>query len=522
MRREHNGDVWFISTASNQKALNFSNSRNVKITGFKIWIGGTDNGYGISCYGDSLITIDNCLVTGAGGGDPIELGACSNFTISNCEIGMQINTNPADQDPLQIYGGYGGFKILNNKLIHRNRTPNASRTAHYDLLQIGPNTGGYLGQLSVISGNLFLYHTEPSYETSINTCLYISYAGNNRWLICNNIFAGNAPEIIPVFFQQENPITDYKTQVFFFNNTVIKDGDDFGYGLFFADYPAPSENIWIDTLVCKNNIIVRYTPDNQIYVIGRTNSQLNNKFKDIDYNRYYKPHPPGVGFEVSPSGGTVYNWSQWKALNGGSYDQNSDTTGIVSFSNLWGEDFDDYTPNQGVDEGIELTSLYPDLVAAYPDLLKDALGNNRDSTPDLGAIESGGIPSSGINVKAKIFLQGPFNTNSMSTALNQNSMLPNSQPYNAQPWNYNGNESFNPGSNSSVVDWVLVELRNATSPSQIVESRAALLKSNGLLLETNGIEGVNFSNVQPGSLLYSYFSQESSGNYVSKSGFAFI
>jgi hypothetical protein len=87
----------------------------------------------------------------------------------------------------------------------------------------------------------------------------------------------------------------------------------------------------------------------------------------------------------------------------------------------------------------------------------------------------------------------------MSTTLNQSSMLPNSQPYNTPPWNYNGSESFSSGPNATMVDWVLVELRNATNPQQVIARRAALLKNNGLLLETNGVEGIFFNNIAAGS-----------------------
>ena len=78
-------------------------------------------------------------------------------------------------------------------------------------------------------------------------------------------------------------------------------------------------------------------------------------------------------------------------------------------------------------------------------------------------------------------------------------MLPNSQPYNTQPWNYTGNESFSSGPSATMVDWVLVELRSASNPSQVVARRAAVLKNNGHLLETNATEGIVFSNVNPGA-----------------------
>ena len=129
----------------------------------------------------------------------------------------------------------------------------------------------------------------------------------------------------------------------------------------------------------------------------------------------------------------------------------------------------------------------------------------EQATWDMGALEFEGSQSSNINVKSKIFLQGPYNTNSMNTNLSQNSLLPNSQPFNTAPWNYSGNESLSSGSSSSYVDWVLVELRNSTNPTQVVSRKAAILKNDGTLLNTDGSIGVPFNNVQEGSYYIAVF-----------------
>ena len=119
-----------------------------------------------------------------------------------------------------------------------------------------------------------------------------------------------------------------------------------------------------------------------------------------------------------------------------------------------------------------------------------------------------------INVKSKVFLQGPFNTNSMNTNLSQNSLLPNTQPFNTAPWNYNGSESLGSGSTSSYVDWVLVELRNSSNPTQVVARKAAILKNDGSLLNTDGNIGVPFSNLQAGSYYIAVFHRNHLGSNV--------
>jgi hypothetical protein len=99
-------------------------------------------------------------------------------------------------------------------------------------------------------------------------------------------------------------------------------------------------------------------------------------------------------------------------------------------------------------------------------------------------------------VKAKVFLQGPFSSGSMSIALATANLVPLSQPYNTASFgNYAGTETAASTaflSSNSFVDWVLVELRS-TSNGAAVDRRAGLLKNNGTLCETDGTEGIAFS-----------------------------
>ncbi len=107
-----------------------------------------------------------------------------------------------------------------------------------------------------------------------------------------------------------------------------------------------------------------------------------------------------------------------------------------------------------------------------------------------------------VAVNAKLFLQGPFSSGSMSTTLNSTDNLPNIQPYSNAPWNYNGTESVSVGffsTHTNIVDWILVELRNGPSGNTFVERRAGFITNTGNVV---GIDG--------NSLLY--FS-ELAGNY---------
>lgn len=90
-----------------------------------------------------------------------------------------------------------------------------------------------------------------------------------------------------------------------------------------------------------------------------------------------------------------------------------------------------------------------------------------------------------ILLQLKLFLHGPFNGASMSTDLNP--FIPLLQPFNTSPWNYNGPENISTIS-SNMVDWVLLELRNASTAATatlgtIVERKAAILLSDGSVVD---------------------------------------
>jgi len=95
-------------------------------------------------------------------------------------------------------------------------------------------------------------------------------------------------------------------------------------------------------------------------------------------------------------------------------------------------------------------------------------------------------------VDLKIYLEGPFNGSTMSNSLNTGGDLPLTQPFIVSPWNYSGTESVSSIPNSNVVDWVLVEFRDApggpstATGATVVERKAAFLLSNGKVVGLNG------------------------------------
>jgi hypothetical protein len=105
----------------------------------------------------------------------------------------------------------------------------------------------------------------------------------------------------------------------------------------------------------------------------------------------------------------------------------------------------------------------------------------------------------GLNLNLKAMLEGPFGTTEMITALNSSGLLPLSQPFNTAPWNYSGTESVTSIPNSNVVDWVLVELRDApaaaaaTSATRIARQAAFILK-DGSIVGLDGTSNLQFNN----------------------------
>lgn len=95
----------------------------------------------------------------------------------------------------------------------------------------------------------------------------------------------------------------------------------------------------------------------------------------------------------------------------------------------------------------------------------------------------------------KIFLEGPYSGGSMLTGLNDHDLLPLNHPYNTAPWNYSGIDQVSPNffdSHPDIVDWVLIELRTGTASSTLVGRRAALLTSEGFIVDIDGESTVTF------------------------------
>lgn len=406
-------------------------------------------------------------------------------------------SNPSGASPDGIWLGNNGrnLEIAYNQILQRNSDPSSG--AHKDVIQS-------YGWQSTSSGGLTKIHHNfmwnASATTTSNSIFELGGLGGD-WEIYDNIIVYGGQGSGRIFYMGncgEEPYTNYAFSAKIYNNTFYICDDSY--------YGVRVEHA--DTVIFKNNIV--YNPGGLYNSLIFGNNVLSS-YIDADYNQYHCGNTSSFMINNNcDNGWTAHTFANWKSTYG--VDANSEMfSGGTSISFVGGSfpirsldplDYRLTSGSSGVNEGTTL-QLFSD----------DYSGTSRPQGAawDVGAFEFIDGSSNNINVKAKIFLQGPFSTNSMLTTLNQNSLLPNSQPYNTAPWNYNGNENLGSGPGSNMVDWVLVELRSASNPAQIVARRAAMLKNNGLLLNTDGSEGIVFSNVSAGSYYIVVFHRDHLG-----------
>lgn len=102
-----------------------------------------------------------------------------------------------------------------------------------------------------------------------------------------------------------------------------------------------------------------------------------------------------------------------------------------------------------------------------------------------------------IDLKIKVFLEGPFIDGKMIDNLRKQELIPQAQPFNVSPWNYDGSESWVNLPSTNVVDWLLIDLVAPGSVSDnptydIMDRQAALVRHDGQVISTEGNEILNF------------------------------
>jgi len=138
---------------------------------------------------------------------------------------------------------------------------------------------------------------------------------------------------------------------------------------------------------------------------------------------------------------------------------------------------------------------------AFSEWSGDLLGSNLTDTIIMNSdkeVTAVFIPDMLIHFNISVFLEGPFNGNNMNTDLFNSGFIPLSQPYNTAPWNYEGTESVAAIPGSNIVDWLLLELRDAPNASSattatLVGQQAVFLNNEGLVVGLDGFSNPAFA-----------------------------
>ncbi|HRH39835.1 MAG TPA: hypothetical protein PK760_15905, partial [Flavobacteriales bacterium] len=106
------------------------------------------------------------------------------------------------------------------------------------------------------------------------------------------------------------------------------------------------------------------------------------------------------------------------------------------------------------------------------------------------------LTQNGLKLAVRLMLEGPYEsaTNRMRDDLRAAALIPTTEPYTALGFTQasdGGGETLMPSAltttgDNAIVDWVLVELRDALTPTTIVATRAALLQRDGDVVDING------------------------------------
>lgn len=193
----------------------------------------------------------------------------------------------------------------------------------------------------------------------------------------------------------------------------------------------------------------------------------------IGYNNAvltYTGHTAGTlsGYFINNMSATSQIGIQWTDINGFDIDGAGDEDILLTLHFMYNGGVCDLTFNAGCE-------------FAQADL----------TTVPVTFIDGGVISGTFFNVT--VFLEGPYNGSTMNAYLNSLGLLPLAHPYGGAPWSYAGTESVAAIPNSSVVDWVLLEIRETTGTADDATAATMVAQQAGFLLENGSIVGLDGS-----------------------------
>lgn len=113
-----------------------------------------------------------------------------------------------------------------------------------------------------------------------------------------------------------------------------------------------------------------------------------------------------------------------------------------------------------------------------------------------------------VRVQPQVFLEGCYMSSqiTMHDSLRRASLVPQTEPYSAMGYSFTSGGAYGTitpsamanATNTAVVDWVVVELRDAVDPTVIVASKRGVLLRNGNVMDVNRLSPL-WIPVQPGN-----------------------
>jgi len=308
---------------------------------------------------------------------------------------------------------------------------------------------------------LYLYFNYPDDDCLLDYC-DISYGGSST----GNIYLrGNTGSVditnSTVSYSLHNGlhIQDYYTSSPVTDNCIFENNTEYGVWL------QSASNQTFTGCIVQNNQDGVYCNDNSQTFLNH-NKIINNT---------------NNGFVLSGSSNIQFgsDLSQWNDIYG---------NGVMNFNNG-----SSYIDAQYIYWG---TTDSTTIASKIYDYYNDPARGIVYFKPWTNAAHDSLFPDSFFFVDLKAYLEGPFNVSDMNTDLN--TILPLTQPYNMAPWNYTGTESVASIPNANIVDWVLIELRDATSAGSatsatIIDRFAGFLLDNGRIVALDGSSDVLLS-----------------------------
>jgi hypothetical protein len=225
------------------------------------------------------------------------------------------------------------------------------------------------------------------------------------------------------------------------------------------------------------------------------------------YDVYAQTWEPGVTEAVGQGAG-ITSWIGYSTSN---TDPSTWTDWVPAIYNVDAGNNDEYMANIGTSILIPGTYYYASRFQMTGGVYKyggySAPGGGYwDGTTNVSGVLTVAPATKTLNVR--VFLEGPYaGSGTMTTTLNPD-QIPVSQPYNVAPWNYSGTESV-VSMPAGVVDWVLVDLRDAATPETALPAtsltgwpKAMFAKSDGSIVALDGTSQPNIGNPTVTNNLY--------------------